>query len=601
MRDYALLLLIPLALSAQPAPGRGGPGSGGRGGTPAPPPTPAADLATIEGQVFSAIGGAPLRKANINLNRQNSGPMAPGTRTNYTTATDASGRFAITGIEPGTYRLSASHVGYLDTSYNARRPGGNGTPLDLGKAQRMTNAILKLTPHGLISGKITDEDGDPLENVQVQVLRFTYNTGRKQLQQVGNESTNDAGEFRISKLNPDKYFLCAVYRNRRPNGAQGDAQQEDYATTYYPNGADISTASPVEVGPGDQVQGMNIRLTKTHTVRVRGRAVNNTVLSAPAPAPTAQPVAPGATQEELGARMAELGAVMADLGAQMGGSNVQVRLAPRNMNLNGLNINASVKADGTFEFPSVPAGSYTLMAISNRGNRGRAVRQSLEVGSSNIEGINLSIDPGPVVSGRVHFEGDAPPDPAPKLSVRLTPREPTPGINSAPPANVGADGAFRFDDVNPDHYNVTINTPQGYYVKSMRAGNVDALTAGLDLTSGAGSLAIEFGSNPPQVGGSVVNSEAAQPAPAVTVVLIPQEKERQGQNYFYQSTTTDQYGNFNFTRVTPGDYKVFAWEDVPSNIWYDPEFMKAYDTKGEPVSAKEGSPVNLKLTMIPAK
>ena len=300
--------------------------------------------------------------------------------------------------------------------------------------------------------------------------------------------------------------------------------------------------------------------------------------------------------------MAELGAQMADLGAQMGGSSVQVRMLRRNsLSLNGLNINASVKPDGTFEFPSIPSGSYTLLAISNRGNRGRAVKQPLEVGSSNIEGINLSIDPGPSISGRVHFEGDALPDPAPQLTARLSSREPIPGVSAPPPAKVGADGAFRFDDVNPDRYNVSINTPQGYYVKSMRAGNVDVLTSGVDLTTGAANLTIEFGANPPQVGGSVVNSEAAQPAPAVTVVLIPQEKERQGQSYFYSSTTSDQYGNFNFTRVTPGEYKIFAWEDVPSNMWYDPEFMKAYDTKGEPVSAKEGSPVNLKLTMIPAK
>src|SRR5580704_4600283 len=101
MRSYALILMIPLALSAQQAPaGRGGTGAGGRGGTPPPPPTPAADLATMAGQVMSALGGTPLRKANISLNRQNSGPLAPGTRTSYSASTDPSGRFAITGIEP---------------------------------------------------------------------------------------------------------------------------------------------------------------------------------------------------------------------------------------------------------------------------------------------------------------------------------------------------------------------------------------------------------------------------------------------------------------------------------------------------------------------
>jgi hypothetical protein len=103
------------------------------------------------------------------------------------------------------------------------------------------------------------------------------------------------------------------------------------------------------------------------------------------------------------------------------------------------------------------------------------------------------------------------------------------------------------------------------------------------------------------VGGTVVNAETSQPATAVTVVLIPREKERQDQSYFYSTTNTDQYGNFTFNRVTPGDYQVYAWEDVQYGQWFDPEWMKTYEGKGEMLTAKEGSPVNVKLTMIPAK
>jgi hypothetical protein len=187
------------------------------------------------------------------------------------------------------------------------------------------------------------------------------------------------------------------------------------------------------------------------------------------------------------------------------------------------------------------------------------------------------------------------------LSVRLVAREPLSGMPAPQPAKVEADGSFRFDDVSPEHYNVTINTPQGFYLKSVRAGSTDALVAGLDLTNGAASLEIVLGTNPPQVGGSVLNTAMQQPAAAVTVVLIPQEKERLGQSYFYSSTTTDQFGNFTFSRVTPGEYKIYAWEDAQNGQWYDPDFMKAYEGKGESVSAKEGVPATVKLTMIPAK
>jgi hypothetical protein len=123
----------------------------------------------------------------------------------------------------------------------------------------------------------------------------------------------------------------------------------------------------------------------------------------------------------------------------------------------------------------------------------------------------------------------------------------------------------------------------------------------VDLTAGAASLDILLGTNPPVVGGQVMNSATQQPAAAVTVVLMPREKERQGEIYFYSTTNSDQYGNFSFTRVTPGEYQVYAWEDVQYGQWFDPEWMKSYEGKGESLTAKEGSPVNVKLTMIPAK
>ena len=103
MRNLVLILLFPLALSAQ-VKTAGRPGNP-QSAPPAPPPTPAADLATMEGTVFNAIAGTPLRKATISINRQNGGPMAAGARSNYSATTDATGHYSIAGIEPGTYRL----------------------------------------------------------------------------------------------------------------------------------------------------------------------------------------------------------------------------------------------------------------------------------------------------------------------------------------------------------------------------------------------------------------------------------------------------------------------------------------------------------------
>jgi len=143
--------------------------------------------------------------------------------------------------------------------------------------------------------------------------------------------------------------------------------------------------------------------------------------------------------------------------------------------------------------------------------------------------------------------------------------------------------------------------PSEVYLKSIRAGSTDVMASGLDLSNGsAAPLDIVIGTNPPQIMGAVQNESTQQPAVAVTVVLIPQEKERKEQSTYYRTTTTDQYGKFTFTKVMPGEYRAYVFEDVENGAWYDPDFMKPIEGKGESVSVREGMPATLSLTMIPA-
>jgi len=588
-RLAVLLVIIPLTLSAQIPKGAGGQSAGNpNAGTvaPTPPPTPPGDLCTIEGQVFDASTGEPLRKATISMNPMRiSAPMAGAVARSYGATSDAAGKFSISGIEPGQYRVNATHTGFLNGQYNAQRPNGPGSPIELARSQKMTGVDLRLMPHGVIAGHMLDEDGDPLQGVQIQLLRMTYNRGRKQLQQYNGSNSNDLGEYRISGIQPGKYYLCAIYRGRMGGmimmgggisiGGGPAQQQEDYAPTFYPGVTDFAAAVPMDMKPGQQILGINLKLTKIHTVSVKGVVINTT--------------SPPAVAEQLPGR----GNVRI---------NVNIQLEPRNsLNPPGMAEGTGVRPDGNFEFPSVAPGSYNLVAMTNNGNVRHAAMLPIDVGNANVEGLAVTINPGVTVSGHIRVDGDTT-DPIPSFQVRLNPWDQ--GFNTGPPQPAKADPSnnFSFEDVNPEHFEVNVSPlPGALYLKSIRAGNVDVLANGLDLSSGGGAtLDVVIGGNAPQITGTVQNPTTQQPAPGVTVVLIPQEKERREVTLFYRTANTDQNGSFTITRVNPGEYKVYAWDEVEYGAWFDPDFLKPVEGKGSPVSVREGSPGTVQLTMIPA-
>ena len=51
--------------------------------------------------------------------------------------------------------------------------------------------------------------------------------------------------------------------------------------------------------------------------------------------------------------------------------------------------------------------------------------------------------------------------------------------------------------------------------------------------------------------------------------------------------SSDQNGHFDLKSIPPGDYKVFAWEDVEPGIWQDPEFLKDHEKNGQPLTIRK--------------
>ena len=150
-----------------------------------------------------------MRRALVSLRRIEMSPGVTNIQVSNTASTDSAGQFAITGIAPGKYRLSAERSGFINTQYGARGPNKPGTLLTLEPGQKSSDLAMRLTPQGVIAGRVLDEDGEPVANVDVQVLRQQYMQGRKQMARTGGATTNDLGEYRVFGLPPGRYFVSA--------------------------------------------------------------------------------------------------------------------------------------------------------------------------------------------------------------------------------------------------------------------------------------------------------------------------------------------------------------------------------------------------------
>ena len=545
MRWMAALLWLPLALAAQTKPD---------------------DSCAISGQVSNAATGEPVRRALVSLRRIDMSPGVTAVQVSHTVATDAAGQFAMAGIAPGKYRLTAERNGFVATQYGSRGPGKAGALLTLEAGQKSSDLAMRLTPHGVITGRVLDEEGDPVAGANVQVSRQVYAQGRKQMSRAGAASTNDLGEYRVFGLAPGHYFVSA---DARQNPMLSQAEDE-YVTTWFPRTADAAAAAPIDVAPGAQLRNIDILLAKLHTVAVRGRVVG-------------EAAAPGGAQR----------------------TNFSVVLSARNAMGAGGNASrgTAVTPEGTFDFRSVTPGSYFLIAQVNAQGKNLAARMAIQVGASNVEGITLPLHGGVPVSGRVRVEGETTQSIA-SVQVLLRPAE-TGGLvfGPLPIQQVKPDGSFQMDDVGADRYTVTINgLPESFYVKSVRSADLDVLAGGLEIAGGSPApLDVVLSPNAGQVTGTVLDPKTQKAAAAVMAVLVPQEKERRDREAFYQTAMTDVSGHFTLISVVPGEYRVYAWENVEYSAWMDPDFMKPLESRGEAVSVSEGGRQAVQVNLIAAE
>jgi len=561
---------------------------------------------TIRGVVINSVTHEPIGRTLV---------YSPDNR--FATMTNSEGRFEFTPAQPedgnenksvpANSTTTTTCVAGACTTYSsnrgqsrpsqlmARKPGFLDDPngiQNLSQEPAGKEVTISLTPEALVVGRVVLPSSEPSDEIQLEIYRRQVQDGRAHWVLTTSVSTRSNGEFRFAELSAGSYkLLTREQLDRDPLTFDPRGQLYGYPPVYFPNATDFAAAQTIQLTAG-QIFQADISLVKHAYYPIKVAVAN------------------------AGENARGLGIVVSAQGHR--GPGYALGYNNRDQMIEGL----------------LPDGNFTLEAASFGANAASG-QLNISVKGAAVEGSRMTLVPDGAISVSVQEEFTSnentgsehvvtrPAGPRRNVYVRLEPADDFGQERGAGMRNASGptDDSLAIEGVQPGRYWVRVDASRGF-VASVTSGTTDLHHHLLVVGAGGSSAPIEITlrdstaeldgivEGMPAADASSSASPTASPGTAVVRFGSARFAAPDGSfGHVYCVPLPDSSGEFKDIGVapdgkfgprdlSPGTYRVLAFDHREELEYRDPEAMRAYDAKGLLVRLVAGQKEHLQLPLI---
>jgi 5-hydroxyisourate hydrolase-like protein (transthyretin family) len=522
----------------------------------AQPPAPAGFA--ISGRVVDARSGDPVGKVKVAVSR------TVGQRETMefkTTAGD--GRFHFESLAEGKYTLSAEGGGYPHQLLDEHQ--GFSTAVAVGPGLASDDIVFPLHPDAAISGRVTDEHGEPVQAAQVWLFRPEVAGFTTTVQ------TDDLGKYKFRHQPPGNYVIAVLaqpwyaehqslrrYHSAQPTVAAPSVLDVVFPLTFYGGATSPARAARIALTWGQSV-----------TADVVLNAVPAVRLHVHTPTPSTQ------MDQQTDAR-----ASVAD-GPNRMSFFYDGPLAPAvtltrqvfgvEIPLMGYSVDPK---PGMAEIGGLPPGTYS-MAVTTAGEKPSTVHKVIDTSAGpdvDATGGGRSVVE---VTGELELDGGKLPE-TPGAMVRFNDVE----TKQWTAAQITEEARFALQ-VPSGKYEIDVTGGPDLFLQSMRGSGARVTGSTIEVGAEPVALKLSVAHGLGQVDG--VAMREGKPQGGAHVLLVSENHSEMRS----RRDQSDSDGTFTLASIPPGKYVVVAIKNWDLD-WQDPTVLRPYLAQGVPVQVEAG-------------